>query len=176
MPGLPGPDRVLGDLTVARRNITSAQSPTRGIFFGGRVDPASVAQNIIDYITIATTGNALDFGDLTTTRGRAESVSNTTGAVCIGGENPSAVTTMEYVTMSSTGNSVNFGTCSSGANNANNGASNSVRGVFHSASGNGNTLDYITIAATGNTTDFGDLNYAQARTTAFSDSHGGIEG
>jgi hypothetical protein len=163
-----------GDLTVARRNITSAQSPTRGIFFGGRLDPGSVAQNFIDYITIATTGNALDFGDLTTTRGRAESVSNATRAVCIGGENPSAVTTMEYVTMSSTGNSVNFGTCSSSANNANNGASNSVRGVFHSASGN--TLDYITIAATGNTTDFGDLNYAQARTTAFSDSHGGIEG
>ena len=165
-----------GDLTVARRNITSAQSPTRGIFFGGRVDPAGTAQNIIDYITIATTGNALDFGDLTTTRARAESVSNATRAVCIGGENPSAVTTMEYVTMSSTGNSVNFGTCSSGANNANNGASNSVRGVFHSASGNGNTLDYITIAATGNTTDFGDLNYGQTRTTAFSDSHGGIEG
>ena len=170
-----------GDLTVARRNITSAQSPTRGIFFGGRVDPASVAQNIIDYITIATTGNALDFGDLTTARGRAESVSNTTRAVCIGGENPStgpsAVTTMEYVTMSSTGNSVNFGTCSSGAKGGKNGASNSIRGVFHSAftsPANTNNLDYITIAATGNTTDFGDLNYAQMRTTAFSDSHGGL--
>ena len=60
-----------GDLTVARRNITSAQSPTRGIFFGGRLDTGSVAKNFIDYITIATTGNALDFGDLTTTRGRA---------------------------------------------------------------------------------------------------------
>ena len=172
-----GNSQDFGDLTVARRNITTSQSPTRGIFFGGRVDPASVAQNIIDYITIASTGNAVDFGDLATTRARAESVSSTTRAVCVGGENPTAVTSMEYITIASTGNAVSFGTASSSANNANNGASNCIRGVFHSAylsPAAVNTMEYITIAATGNSVDFGDLTYATTRTTAFSDSHGGL--
>ena len=35
----------------------------RGVFAGGRVSPAN--QVTIDYITIATTGDAADFGDLT---------------------------------------------------------------------------------------------------------------
>ena len=170
-----------GSLTVSRRNITAAQSPTRGIFFGGRneVPAPSTAQNVIDYITFSSTGNAITFGNLTTARGRAESVSSSTRAVCIGGENPTAVTTMEFITIATLGNSQNFGTASSGANNANNGASNSTRGVFHSAflsPASVNTMDYITIATTGNSIKFGDLTYSTTRTTAFSDSHGGIEG
>ena len=36
--------------------------PTRGVFAGGR---APITVNIIDYVTIASTGNATDFGDLT---------------------------------------------------------------------------------------------------------------
>ena len=37
----------------------------RGVFGGGYI---SAASNIIDYITISTTGNAINFGDLTTLR------------------------------------------------------------------------------------------------------------
>ena len=41
-------------------------SPTRGVFCGGRNNtPApSTQQEEMDYVTIATTGNALDFGNL----------------------------------------------------------------------------------------------------------------
>ena len=42
----------------------------RGVFAGGS-DPSY--SNIMDYITIATTGNAADFGDLQSVRGEASS-------------------------------------------------------------------------------------------------------
>ena len=56
-------------------------SPPRALFAGGE-GPSYVSQ--IDYITIATTGNAADFGDLTAARRRAASASSGTvrGLVC----------------------------------------------------------------------------------------------
>ena len=46
---------------------------------GGRTGGGSV-RNIIDYITIATTGNATDFGDLSVARYDSTGLSNTTKA------------------------------------------------------------------------------------------------
>ena len=43
----------------------SSSINARGVF-GGGLNPAT--QNTLDYITIATTGNATDFGDLTASR------------------------------------------------------------------------------------------------------------
>ena len=59
-----------GDLTNKRRQSGTASSPTRGIIAGGGNDTPSpnTAYNTIDYITIASTGDAQDFGDLTLLR------------------------------------------------------------------------------------------------------------
>ena len=55
-----------GDLTRSHEQMASASSHTRGIFAGGYVPTSPyVAYNVIDYITIASAGNAQDFGDLT---------------------------------------------------------------------------------------------------------------
>ena len=56
-----------GDLTTPRISGSGASSHTRGVFFGGYLWPSSprVDYNIIDYVEIASTGNAIDFGDLT---------------------------------------------------------------------------------------------------------------
>ena len=44
-----------------------AFSPIRGLFAGGMTSPSpAVRTNTIQYITIMTTGNAVDFGDTTT--------------------------------------------------------------------------------------------------------------
>ena len=54
-----------GDLTVTRRNLTAASSQVRGLFAGG--DGATSPDtyfNTIDFVTIASAGNATDFGDL----------------------------------------------------------------------------------------------------------------
>ena len=49
------------------KEVQSSSSPTRGIMGGGNTVPATV--NTIQFITIASTGNASDFGDLTRTAG-----------------------------------------------------------------------------------------------------------
>ena len=55
-----------GDLTRNHEQMAAASSHTRGIFAGGYVPTSPyVAYNVIDYITIASAGNASDFGDLT---------------------------------------------------------------------------------------------------------------
>ena len=58
-----------GDLTTARIGTSAAASKTRGVFAGGQpASPGSIpggnGENVIDYVTIATTGDATDFGDL----------------------------------------------------------------------------------------------------------------
>ena len=57
-----------GDMTVAVDNFATASSSIRGLHAGGRTGtPAAEAlQNVIGFITIASTGNASDFGDLVT--------------------------------------------------------------------------------------------------------------
>jgi hypothetical protein len=51
----------------------------RGLFAGGIT--ASGYTNDIDYVTIATTGNATDFGDLTVARNVLTGVSNAHGGL-----------------------------------------------------------------------------------------------
>ena len=58
-----------GDLTSARRDVNGVSSPTRGCWLGGTSDSSPHPDvNTIDYVEILTTGNAVDFGDLTTAR------------------------------------------------------------------------------------------------------------
>ena len=56
-----------GDLTEGRRNISGNSNSIRGTFAGGTTAASGAGVgnvNTIDYITIASTGNATDFGDL----------------------------------------------------------------------------------------------------------------
>lgn len=55
---------------------------TRGVFGGGYTGSMS---NVMDYITIDTTGNATDFGDLTVARWGCAGVSSNTRGVFGGG-------------------------------------------------------------------------------------------
>ena len=64
-----------GNLTVARRNVTGNSNSVRGTFSAGTTTASGSGNNVntIDFITIASTGNAQDFGDLTLPR-RANNV------------------------------------------------------------------------------------------------------
>ena len=72
----PGNAGNFGNLTRSHYYISGTSNGSRGVFGGGWTDPVSYppsnsqqwASKTIDYITIATTGNATDFGDLTSTR------------------------------------------------------------------------------------------------------------
>ena len=67
--------------------------------------------NLIDYITIASTGNSTDFGDLPSGFGAAASgLSNNVRGLFAGGEVPGADSAqIKFVTISSTGNTADFG-------------------------------------------------------------------
>ena len=51
----------------------------RGLWGGG--DFTGAYTNIIDYVTIATTANAIDFGDLSVARGYVAGLSNVHGGL-----------------------------------------------------------------------------------------------
>ena len=67
--------------------------------------------NIIDYVTIASTGNATDFGDLTVARNKLCCASSSIIAVFAAGENTSgsSVNTIDQITIASTGNATDWG-------------------------------------------------------------------
>ena len=50
------------------------EAGSRGIFSAGRYSPSDI--NIIDYITIASTGDAVDFGDLSVVRKSSSALGN----------------------------------------------------------------------------------------------------
>ena len=87
----------------------AASNTTRGIFAGGWTASPLNNNNIIDYITIASTGNAQDFGDLTDARHGGGGMTNATRAVFAGLWNGAANNVIDYVTIVTTGNAVDFG-------------------------------------------------------------------
>ena len=87
-----------------------ASSPTRGLFCGGyHPSPALTCRNTIQFVTIATTGNAQDFGDTGFTGFAKGSTSSPTRGVFIGGATPTVVNTIEYNEIATEGDSVDFG-------------------------------------------------------------------
>ena len=148
---------------------------SRGLEAGGNA--SGTYENNIDYITIASTGNAADFGDLTVARDRGGFVtSGSRGVLCAGlssdalGSVQSNV--MDYITIASTGNATDFGDKGTGDYGVS-GLSDGSRGVF-SRGFNYASMDYITIASTGNTTNFGTHTIARRGMAAVSDGSRGV--
>jgi len=165
-----------GDLSKERYHFaaTSNGSNDRGVF-GGGFDHAFDEVNIMDYITISTTGNATDFGDLTNKRYRVAATSNGTNdrGVFGGGMYSSTYyNIIGYITISSIGNAIDFGDLTSAkpvSAATSNGTNN--RGVFNKNKKDTiyyNSIDYITISSLGNATDFGDLTNKRAYSAATS--------
>lgn len=143
----------------------------RGLFAGG-YNPTS--SNVIDYINISSTGNAVDFGDLLRAHYINSGFSSSIRGVFSPGYTPSSpsttTNTIEYVTISSTGNSTTFGSLNAGFVYGAGCASNSTRGLIAGYYQLGNTIDYVTTASTGNSQDFGDLTDGRAYPSGCSSS------
>ena len=154
---------------------TGFGSTTRGIFSGGQAQPAGIT-NIISYITIASTGNATDFGDLTVARNVLGGLSSSTRGISFCGGEPAASNIIDYITIASTGNATDFGDAQI-ASQYRTGASNDVRGVIMGGRQSPqayDTIDKITIASTGNATDYGDLSQEVGQSGSASNGHGGL--
>ena len=171
-----------GNLTVSRFGPAGMSSPTRGVFSGGQT-PSSGVQGIdtMDFITIATLGDAQDFGDMTIARREAIASSNAVrGVFGTGFTSPSspygASKALDYVQIASGGNAVQFGDAT--FNRAETYASfgNPVRGIISGGftpSLNGG-IDMFEYATQGDAVDFGDLSQARAGAAGFSNANGGL--
>ena len=151
-------------------NAVSASS-ARGINGGGYIAPSNT--NTMQYITIATTGNAADFGDLSAIRNAPGAVASSTRGIWMGGVGPSpgntALDVIDYVTIASTGNAADFGDLINN-HRADSAAGDSTRGLRlgqQQSPAVGNTIEYITIASTGDAKDFGDLVQGRSQSGAF---------
>ena len=167
-----------GSFAVAGRKAHSGSNGSRGIYSSTRgvvVGSPATLSNTIEYVNIASTGNAQDFGDTTVARSNASgSMTSSTRMVMQGAITPSYNNTIDYITMASLGDAVDFGDTNGGAE-ATSATSNPTRGVFNVGTpSNGNVIEHLTISTTGNSSDFGDLNAGRRVYGIVSDSHGGL--
>ena len=157
-----------GDLVNQIRNLTSLANSTRGIIAGGTYAPGSPGThfNTIQFITIATAGNATDFGDMVSGRRDSASLSSSTRGIIAGGNpgsGPQVTDEIDFITIASAGNAQDFGNMTNSEREIG-GAASSTRGIIfggYSSPAFRNTIDFITIATTGNASDFGDLTVAR---------------
>ena len=173
-----------GDLVDGRANLSGVSSPTRGVFGGGRNNtPSSNTEyNTLQFITIATTGNTQDFGDLSRTRYGASAFSSATRAIFAGGyTNPSgAAPSIDFFNITTLGNASDFGDLSDGQGYGGS-LTNTILGLItiNAPSDYFNTIEFITISTTGNAKDFGDADPLGSGKghgsfpSCMSDSHGG---
>ena len=141
-------------------------SEIRGIVGGGYDgSEGDNSQSDIEYFTIASAGNAIDFGDLDAQHFRnSGACSSSTRGLFFGGGHPSYYNTIEYIEIGTLGNALDFGdqTTSGAVKTA---LSSSTRGFsFGGFPGYSPAIDMVTIAAKGNAIEFGELdkNYHSA--------------
>ena len=163
-----------GDLTTNRYTLGAGANSVRGLFTGGYQDGLSpdTDVNAIEFITIATEGNATDFGDRTQVGRLPSCASNDIRCVMASALTPAGKQdTIDFVQFSTTGNATGFGDLSSARGSMLMACNSTTRGIFNGGyqpspvSANINTMEYITFATTGNTTNFGDLTSAAANST-----------
>ena len=85
------------------------------MYAGGEIISSTIVVTQIDYITIATTGNSLSFGNLTQARQGVGACGSPVNAVFGGGVNYSGGTTysvIDYVAIPTLSNASNFGSMS----------------------------------------------------------------
>ena len=159
-----GNSEFFGDLVQQRRNPGGRISDgTRGLISGGYHEPA--ARDNIDYCTIASGGNFIDFGNLTSARFAIASgaVSSSTRGVTAGGNlAPGYINVMDYVQIQTIGNALDFGDLTTALSNSS-GVNSSTKGLFCGGQNPGLTpptrsnIQSITIASKGKSVDIGDL-------------------
>mgnify|MGYP003119755260 CR=1 FL=1 len=133
----------------------------RGIWGGGNASPGPIHADI-EYITISTAGNSIDFGsDISDGKRRCSGFGSRTRGFIAAGRTPTNKNTIDFVTFSSTGTTTAWGDTLNNTGTADNaGFANSTRGVTKSgytSPGSAGSFDFITMSSTGGVNDFGDL-------------------
>ena len=154
---------------------TEERGRGRGFVGGGNNAPAT--SNVIQFVEIRTSGNSLDFGDLTYGRqSNLGATGSSTRGIWGGGQiHPANSDVMDFITFATTGNAQDFGNLTVARRN-NIGTGNQTRGLF--AGGQTPTLqdviDFVTIASISDATDFANLSVARKDLVAASSQTRGL--
>ena len=150
----------------------------RGLYSGRSPSPGAYV-NTVDYITISTAGNAIDFGDQNGAGTYGSTTSDKTRGIIAGGH-PAHNDVIDFFTIASTGDAQDFGNLTQNKWLMGGGVSSGTRSVFAGGSvlvsGNPsvNTLEYVTTQSLGNAVDFGDSIQARRLTTSVNSPTRGI--
>ena len=147
----------------------SPSSRGRALIFGGSLDyPAGTTTPSIDFVNISSTGNALNFGDLTQSRNFTIGCGNETRSLCMGGNTPET-DIIDYVNPASEGDAIDFGNLQS-SKFGGGGLSSTTRGFYcggFDSPADRDIIDYFEIHTLGNALDFGDLTRARRYMSGF---------
>ena len=88
----------------------SSGNSVRGLFGGGYTSGSADGQKTIDYVTIASEGNAIDFGERTQGGSYGSATASQTRFVMFGSRAPSVdLNIIDFVNIASTGDAIDFG-------------------------------------------------------------------
>ena len=140
---------------------------TRGVIMGGLSPSHPNGDETMQFITISSTGNSVDFGDLTREKYASYGgiASRTRGIMPGGYYYPGSSGTytdeMDAITISIQSNAFDFGDLVQGNRAEPGSAANSTRGIIFGGTDPSvtrtNTITYVTIATLGGGIDFGDM-------------------
>jgi len=170
------------DLRTATVYSCGASNETRGLIMGGLISSSyggswSGGWNNIDYITIASFGESIEFGDLSFDNpGGLNQANSPTRGIFAGGFAPAngsggssfTTTKIQFVTIPTLGNSQSFGDLSN-LSSYTSGAGNSIRGIYAGSYATPQTtIESINISSTGNGIKFGNLTSSKQAMSAVS--------
>ena len=170
-----------GDLNTTHvSRIKALSSSTRGVFGTGAPSASPVPK--LDYITIASEGNGIEFGNLTSAGSDVFSgcmLSSSTRGIIQEATNPTT-NVISFIEIATVGNAVDFGDMKQGVRHGASFAS-PTRGVICGGYRNPQGANYtefqrITIASKGNSVDFGSLAVVRRGQAGLSNSVRGIQG
>jgi len=152
-----------GNLTAQSLSFgaSTGGSGTRGIFMFSMQSssPSRSVVDVIEFVTIAQTGNALDFGNLTAASQTHQCSSSPTRTFKYGGFNPNRSKGIEFITTATTGNAQDFGDLTRAvARGA--ACGNTTRGIYAGGEDDAALTDEaekIEYATLGNAVEFGDV-------------------
>ena len=169
---------IFGELTQKRSHNTALANEIRGLCLGG-LGPET---NIIDYVTPASEGDAIDFGDLQTSKfGGGGACSSTRGLFCGGYDSPQNKNIIDYIEIMTLGDALDFGDLTR-ARRYGTSVASPTRVVTTGGTGDSYTTtaagarmtDIFTISSKGNAIDFAPLSGDAQQMAGFTDGIRGI--
>ena len=168
-----GEETVFGDLTGTQNASTGLGNRTRGICVRG----SGSTPGAIEYVTMASLGDSITFGDLNTVAYRTGggSSSSTRGLIFGGRGAPgSAHNVIQYIEIMTLGNALDFGDTIVTQRGQGCNIGSPIRGFCIANSTYLAGIEFVTIASKGNSIDFGDNIYGGAYQAGCSNSVRGV--